>query len=562
MADTLTSAFDQSIAGNFAVVAAFSSSAYGSGQLVGHAITPGTSSGSFAPAISALASANAELTHEDFLFDFYYRFWVTPDGLQSLGSVATEQHVRISVWNAFPDQSHVLSAVAVTGLDGAALDIPAETPITFSPLQSLDYTLKVYPSGPPDIDITVRFSFTGLSDQQVEFLGNRARLWEFPLDWSTPPLDRYSWLTDVIPSYDNSESRAALLEEPRRTLEATFTVKRERLARLDALLYGWGARPFVLPVWTDSTALTGAAAAGDLVLACDTTSREFAPGGYALVGADPTTMTACLVESVSDGALSLARPFVGAAASGTPVFPARIGRLIGPVQQQQASAALVRQRVSFQIDDQPFYAGTPTGTTFNGLQVFLRGHNWADGINRAYTRMLTVLDNTTGLPEWIDQSNFPSIMRSANLVLRSRADRWNFLQWLYSVMGRLTPFYKENRETVMQVSPRQSGASTNVLHVLPFGFVDFLYQQPQRLALILRHTNGTIYYRNIVTASVDGGSGDELIVLDATIPGSVPSDWLLVSYLELVRLSADAIEIAHVSEEVSQVAISFVGVKQ
>lgn len=389
-------------------------------------------------------------------------------------------------------------------------------------------------------------------------------LWEFPIDWKAPPLDRLEWLTDVIPSYDNHEERAGLRQEPRRTLEAGFTIKTDRLARSDALVYGAGSRSYLVPEWMDAAELITPLSNADTTLNCDTTSRNFFPGSYILFGDDPTNLLVGLIETMGDSYIELSEgvSLIEDLPVGTKVYPARICKLIAPATQQQVSAGVVTMRATLQIDDQPFYSGVPTGTTFDDFQVFLRSHNWADNIQRSYDRSLDILDGSTNTPRWIDKSGFAQITRSGKFVLRDREDRWAFIQWLYSVLGRLMPFWKENRETTIHLSPRQEAFETSSLHMLPFGFVEFLKNQPGRKAVILRHIDGSIYYRSIIDAGVDAGNGDEILTLDTPIRGSAPSDWLLIGYMELVRLSADAVEIAHEAATVAQVAVSFIGVRQ
>lgn len=389
-------------------------------------------------------------------------------------------------------------------------------------------------------------------------------VWEFPLDWKAPPLDRLEWLTDVISSYDNHEERAGLRQEPRRTLEVGFTVKTDRLGRLDALVYGAGSQDYLIPEWMDATELTLALVTGHDVLECDPSNRNFTEGSYILIGDDPSNFIVSQIEFVGSTYIGLTEGLVlpETLPLGTKIYPARICKLISPARQQQVSAGVLTMRATFQVDDQPFYSGIPTGTSFGGVQVFLRSHNWADNIQRDYDRSLDILDSSTNTPRWIDKSGFAQITRSGKFVLRDRADRWAFIQWLYSILGRLMPFWKEDRESVIQLSPRQGTTTTSSLHMLPFGFVEFLKSQPCRTAIILRHIDGSIYYRNIVDAGVDGTSGDEVLTLDSSIRGSVPSDWLLISYMELVRLSADAVEIAHEAATVAQVAVSFIGVRQ
>lgn len=520
------------------------------------------SNGAFNTPIDTLPAVPGWIERQDYLYDYYFRIWVVPSGLLDIGGLSSEQHIPILVWNAYPDGPKTLTALDVSGMDKNTLVGPGNPPIEFGPLEFQNYTLILSANGTPVIDVTMIWRFDGAVPQQLEVTGFRAKTWPIPVDWRNPPVDRFEWLTDVQESRSGYEQRMELRQAPRRTIEGTFVVTEDDLGWFDALLFSWGARGFLLPVWYDKTVLSQALPNGEDRVYCDTSYREFTAGGFILIGDDLRTATAMqIVEVYADGVL-LKRAVSSSIAKGTSVWPARQCRLNNPVQQTQHAAGVVEMRVTFEITDQDDIPAVPSTTTMNGYQVLTREHNWLYTINRAYARKLTILDNTTGLPEWIDLSNWSQITRQIKLLLIDRANRRDFIGWLASVSGRLTPFWREDRETMLEMTDNQGVGETSLLHIKPVGFPTLLYGQPGRMALALRHQSGAVYYRLIVAAQTDVATGDEILRLDTNLPASVPSDWRLITYLEFVRLDADAIEIAHQSDEVSEVQFTMRGVKQ
>lgn len=519
-------------------------------------------SGSFNSPVNALPPTTGTLERQDFFYDFYFRIWVTPSGIFNLGGISSEQRIAVDVWNAYPDSAQTLSAINATGMDDSSLIEPVSTPHTYAPLELQQYTLVVSSTGAPSIDILLDFVFDGLPLNSLEVTGFRAKVWPLQTDWREPPLDRYEWLTDVMESRSGFEQRVELREVPRRTIESTFVVTDNDLGWFDALLFAWGARGFLIPLWFDQSKLTQAFFGGGTRLFCDTTGREFGAGSYILIGSDLRTAFAAQVAEVFTDGVSTTRPVPGNYLTNDLIWPARAVRVTSPAQQAQHTAGVVEMRITFEVTDQPDITPVPSATLYKGLQVLTREHNWADDITRTYERKITILDNSTGSPLWIDLNNWAQITRQLNFLLASRVDRQNFIGWLSSVSGRCVPFWREDRETMLQMTVRQDPGATALLRIVPIDFPTLLYGMPNRMAIVLRHIDGSVYYATVLTAATDVVNGDELLTLDVNLPASVPSDWRLITYLELMRLDADAIEIAHASDEVAQVQMTIRGIKQ
>jgi len=524
--------------------------------------TPGTGLAPGAVAATVPPATTAWMEQQEFFFDFYFRIWITPSGLDDIGGVSSEQTIQISVWNAYPFDTKTLASVDIQGLDDNTLVTPGNTPLDFGILAMKNYTLIVSASGTPVIDVLITWNFTGEPALSLNVVGFRTKIWAVPLDWRNPPLDRFEWLTDVQESRSGFEQRLELRQAPRRTIEGTFIVTGDDLGWFDAMLFSWGARGFLVPIWYDSTILTAALPNGSARVYCDTTDREFVVGGFVIIGNDLRTAAAMQISEVYSDGLLLTRPVSVDIDSNVSIWPARAARVTSPAQQTQHTAGVIEMRITFEITDQDDIDPIASDTSMDGYQVLTRDHNWLYTIERSYARKLTILDNSTALPQWLDLSNWSQITRQLKMLLQDRSNRRDFIGWLSSVAGRLTPFWREDRETMLRMTASQPVGETALLHIVPIGFPTLLYGQPCRMAVSMRHVDGTVYYRKIVNAQTDVTTGDEVLTLETTIPASVASDWRLISYLEFVRLDADAIEIAHQSDEVSEVQFSIRGVKQ
>lgn len=522
----------------------------------------GLPAGTFDAPVDAPPAITGWLEREGFFYDFYFRIWITPSGELDIGGLSSDQSIPIMVWNAYPDAANTLQALDAQGMDENTLTAPANPPLVFNALEMKTYTLLVAANGQPLVDVLLTWTFTGIAPEYLHVTGFRAKPWSIPPDWRNPPVDRYEWLTDVMQSRSAFEQRQQLRQAPRRTITASFVVMGDDLGWFDALLFSWGAKGFLLPIWYDRSVLTADLPSGSDLVYCDTSNREFTAGGFIMIGKDVRTAIAMQVLAVNADSVQLVRSVAANHAAGESAWPAHMCRVTSPAQQTQDTAGVVEMQIAFEIVDQDEIAPAPSTTTFSGYQVLTRNHNWIYTIARSYERKLSILDSTTNLPVWIDQSNWAQITRQLKIMLKDRANRQDFIGWLSSVSGRLTPFWREDRETMLQMTANQPIGDTALLYIKPIGFPSLLYGQPGRMAIVLRHQNGTIYYRNILAAQVDMTTGDEILTLDTNIPASRSSDWRLITYLEFVRLDADAIEIAHQTSEMSEVQFSIRGVKQ
>ena len=246
---------------------------------------------------------------------------------------------------------------------------------------------------------------------------------------------------------------------------------------------------------------------------------------------------------------------------GTQALPARIGRITN-ASQMQSAGGLVDGVVHFEITDQPAITAQADTTTFNGVQVLTREHNWAAPINRSYARKMALLDDAVTERVWIDQSNWSHIARQLGFMLDSRSDIVAFRAWLASVCGRLTAFWLPVRETTMQPT-RSYAINQSNFAIQNIGYSLLLASQPNRNTIAMLNKNGTWYYRTVTGATLDIVNGDEILSFSANIPvAHTPSDWLMVCPLELVRLDADAIEISRQNGGLADVSISVKGIKQ
>lgn len=478
--------------------------------------------------------------------DWYDRIHLLP-GVLALGNLVQAQERTVEVWNAWLVPKR-LASVAGVGTDGLTLTEPVAAPTTFGGLESRLYTLSVSLSGPPTIDASYTFTFAGQAPV-LAVTGARVIGFAFRPNWREPLIERLVWLTDVIRRRDGSEQRISLRSIPRREFEYRVTLTDAAAARLDAAVWGWQARVFALPIWTDPSTLAAALPAGSSSVPVDTALRDYAAGTLAALVRDDYTHEIVEVQEVAGGSITLARPTAQAWPAGTHLYPARLARLVAQVRITRPTAAVVEARLSLQVEPLQPLAGIsgPAPTTYQGADVYLTAPNRVDDLDDDITRALEIIDPQTGPWAVDDPEGRPDIVRSYRWLLRDRAMISAHKAWLMARGGRLSsawvPTFSRDMELVAQ-----AGGTATTLVIEDIGYRRFYAQALGRQDIAVRLPSGAWALRRIVGADqvVDG---QERIQIDSGLGETVdPGAWICL--LGLHRLDTDRVELAWHNTEV------------
>lgn len=495
-----------------------------------------------------------------FLFDFYFRIWVAPRVVE-LGNVLSDQQRDLFFWNAFL-QARTLSDIEITGsgLGGLGLTGDEDPPTTFGGLQERTYLLTASGDGVGNIDASISFVFDGDSTAVVRVTGQRVVVWAFKPNWRERVVERLSWLSDVVNAEQDSEEVLALLEHPRVYLEFTHTLAGDQASQADMLLWGAQSRPYSVPVWSDISRLTSTALVGAELLQCATAHRQyFRAGGLALIIQDPLNTEAVLVESVEDGQLMLAQPTQREWPAGMVVCPAVLGRLEASQPTSRVTAGVTELRVGFQVEDVVRFTPAEPALSYQGRPVDLRRPNRATAISADYTRRLQKFDTGVGPVVVDDISGSANVLREHRYLLRDRAQVAGYRGWLAAQRGRLgrqwVPSWSADLRPLATIV-----SNSQVLTVAETGIARYWGNRVGRRHLCLVHADGTVYLRQVTAAAVSD-PGIEQLTIDEALGRTVDAgDWRRISWLELVRLAGDTVELQHATAEVAESSAPLRGV--
>lgn len=482
--------------------------------------------------------------------DWYERIHLRP-GVITLGNLVSAQVRTVEVWNAHLTPQRLASLTPAND-DGLTLTQPVPAPTTFGALESRLYTLSISLDGPPTIDARYTFTFPAQSPV-LAVTGARVIGLMFRPNWREPLVERLLWLTDIITHRDGTEQRIGLRGTPRREWEYAVAAQGPAAARLEALVYGWAARVFAAPVWTDPQFLPTALPAGSTSITATTQHRDFAADTLAALVADDLRFELVEIASVTlgaPGAIALKRPTQADWPAGTRLFPARLVRIadavrVGRPNPQTAEATLRLTVEPLQpLGDNP----GPAPAQYLGQDVYLTRPNWSGGLDVEIARELAeLIDADTGPVAVDDPARAASVVRSHRWTLKGRASIAAFRAWLIARAGRRVPAWLPSHARDLELEAT-AGASATTLVVTDIHYRAQYAQVPGRRDLLIRLPSGATALRRIVGAD-QVVAGQERIQIDAG-PGETIGAGAWISFLGLHRLDGDRVELRWHTPEV------------
>lgn len=502
--------------------------------------------------------ATARVMHSHFL-DYYFRVYLQPQRLD-VGNLVSDQIRQVAVWNAFPNRSVNLEQLDLVGGEGVEI-AGAEAPVTFRPLQEYTWELTIGTSGPPILDATLNFIFTGLYEIPVAIVGRRLQAWPLPADWGGQVAEHLDWLTAVQQAVDGGEDREPLREAPRRAWEFDLVEGRRERRIIENMVYDWKARVWAMPVMTDISLLADALPLGSDEVPVSTAGLDFVNGGLAMLWRDVASFELVEIDQVLADRLVLARPTLSAWARGTRLYPCRTARLTDAPVWRRKSDQVITSRVRFQAAEPCDWPAIAPPTTYLGRPVLDWRTDEGEDPTASSPRQEVVIDGDIGLVVVDDETGLAWPTQSHARVLYGRAQRAQHRSFLYWCQGRYREFWVPTWADDIELSgPVNGGSST--LFVVRSGITEHLRQQPGRRHLRIELKSGAVIYRQVLTSAVVDAQREQLLLNTPVGVGIQPAQVRQICWLALKRQASDHAEIVHVTDTagIARVRTSFVGV--
>jgi hypothetical protein len=244
-----------------------------------------------------------------------------------LGFVLTGSTSPIEVWNTYSGEEKSLTSATVSGPGGVVVSGPQS--MVYGPGQAQAYAASVGLTGTPAVNSTITWTFAGESGADTLVTGARLVVFCPPCDWSQPYEETTSWKTSVLESYSGAEQRIGLRQLPRYEISfRVLSLNEGNTMEMEALIYGWQANTYGVPMWPEYSPLLAEAVVGSQTLSVSTLDRPaFVSGGFAMVWTSMQTWEAFGLGTVDAGAITIDAPLVSTWPAGARVVPLRLGHL-------------------------------------------------------------------------------------------------------------------------------------------------------------------------------------------------------------------------------------------
>jgi len=466
---------------------------------------------------------------------------------------------RTSVWSTFGDKHAVMSDINIVDNSGIEVESPETPPLIFGAGQLRMFDIFVSKSGDSVINALIVFEFPGIQGADQRVTGTRIMEFAPGVDWSEPVKETTQYLTNVLNSYTAKEQRIALRKNPRTKLSFLFSpVSKRESAALEALVYARQAGLFSVPFWPDAVKITDHALPGNTEIFCNTSNRKFTVGGLVILWRGVIGYGVFAIDGVFSDRVRLTAPIMGGWPNDgqTYAIPALPGRWEGSAEFERLNPWINGIAAEFLIEPLPDAAPAAQLQAY-GYDVLEIQPNASENRSMVYDRTIRKVDFNTGRFKTFDRSG-TAISKTKGFLwtMHGRAEIAAFRSFMARRKGRLVPFWVPTWQHDLELALPVSAADTTIT-VRKTGYVQYQFDNPARryLCFIRLDGSGQKHYRK-VTGVVEKTS-TEILTLDSPTGVNINPGMCIVSFLNLVRLAGDSVELRWITSEVAESNLEF-----
>jgi hypothetical protein len=475
---------------------------------------------------------------------WYNRFHIEPSPLEA-GNILADTTATFSLWNGWRGQKTLIEITDNGETEGIVVTPPDNLvpPYPFAGYEEQTFTVNIAVDGPSQIDAVFWFITSSGESVELEINGQRIFAWTFKPDWSVPVEERLEWVTDVLTSYNGNEQRIALRTNPRRTIDYQFMIDNGSDRRkFEAMLFNWGARTWMMPVWMEGQTLTSEMTAGATSMVVTRQDGNWQDGGYCIVMTAAFEYEIIKISTISGDTVNFRNPTELTWPAGSVYYPAVTG-IIGEKQGlTRFNGDTEYGRCTFQILETET-VGADSPTTYRGMPVITEPPHWQADITNDYARKLRKIDYRVGKFAVEDEAGMPFSIISHHWTCDGKAEIDSLRKFVYARAGKQKavwlPTFANDLLVVGAI-----GSSSTYIDVEHCFIVRHLWGHMNRRDIMIEMVNGNRYYRRVTDAVELSTTVERLTINSAIGVAADPEDIRRVSWLALARFDSDSISLA------------------
>lgn len=496
------------------------------------------------PAVPKTERPGKEALQSSGGFDFFEDFHVVPRAFD-FGNLLSDQSTPIEVFSAYRRESMPWSTFTNNAGAGVELGGEPSLPVTVAALTSFQMTLDVSTAGDPFVDSTLVFFFSGTGTITVPIVIQRIVLWG--LNPELPYSETLGFLTDIHPSKDGSEQRAALRKNPRQAWGYSYIIEEGSQAQiLENMLFDFQSRNFGVPVWFEDAELTVAVIAGDTTITVnDTAWRDFHVDGRAVIFTDQGTFDVLEIDSLTSTSLTFSSPSLNSYVVGAKVYPLAVCRTTGLISGDRFPVGLQRAQLQFSNIANDINIGDLSAfSSYNGKLLLDNGNSMIAGnVRHSFRQDLVTVDGGVGLV--LQDSTWDRHKRGNVFTLRAEGRQaiWEMRQMIHALRGRNLSFYVPRDSDDLTAAADLLSAS-NTIDVDNVGYAQFVRNRSPRNHIRINFVDGSTPVLRAVTASVNVSTAVDRLTVDTNWASTITvAEISRIDFVELVRLDTDKVRI-------------------
>lgn len=383
--------------------------------------------------------------------------------------------------------------------------------------------------------------------------------WSYPPNWASGILEALEWKSSVATSPKGAEQRRMLRLSPRRFMEFQVVGIGPGRSNLDLAVWAAGGTDWNVPLWWDYARLTAEAAASATAIFMNTAYSEFEAGGLAFVqGPDYETFDVVEIVSVAADRLNIAAPGTTRTwKAGTRVYPMRQAQLTDQPQLTRHNDNVATYQMAWMTTEKNVFQAVAPTETYLGYKVYRTAPNETGALTVQWSRMLAETDNGSAIPYRVDTARYGFARQQHEFFMHGRQGHLDFRKLLYWLRGRVRPAWVPTFSIDMRLVSAVSSLATT-LTIVKVGVAAYVhfdtdpdhpeYAYPGRRHIMIHLRDGTSVFA-LMNDAVDNVDGTETITLSAPVGVAIdPEDILRISFIALMRLDQDRVEINHLTD--------------
>lgn len=498
-------------------------------------------------AIRSLSGTATRL--RSFFDDWYNRVHVTPT-LIDFGFVASQVNRPVSVWNAYLGPT-TLSTVTIVNNSGLSLSGPS-LPETMQQFEALQYDVIAAADGDPQIDTRLTFTFSDRPDlPRLVVNGQRARMFDYRPNWRESVTVGLEYRTDIITSRSGKEQRRALRNEPRKTVEYTIGIHRDKLRAFERLMARWQTKAVTMGDPTRGTTTTATLMALENSVAVASVPRWLTAGTPVMLESGDRREI-LLVSDVAFGVVTFTSGALLNWPVGAMLRPTISGLLGTSISETNLTDELAEVRISLAVDpgSEPVYITDGGFMIHGGREVFPFAENWLEPVETQFSWNRDTVDFGYGRISSYTPTDFGTRIHRASFLNVSAEQAQEMSDFFDRMKGQQGEFYwPSSTNDLPPAAPLVEGGDT--MRVAGRETFDAFNDDTVYRAVAVRLFDDRMIYRTVIDMYLD--AGDTIIQFSEPWISDVPvSEIVRVSWMTAARFASDQFTAEWTTSEVMQ----------